>query len=493
MLKKLLAISLVLLSAVALPAQAEAAHYGYHSIPPHHRREKPGFVQRPDYNTLRFNEDWSVLLNRPPEQNRETFDPLKYIELDRNGDFWLSLGGHVRARSERWSNFNFDPVMDDFYTLWRVYAHADLHYTENFRLFTEIKSANLISGRDLPGGRRTTDTDVLGLQNLFADYAFDWGPGDRNVFTFRVGRHELLFGAQRLVSPLDWANVRRTFDGVSAIYEQEGHFSMHAFWTQPVKVRKYHSNTHSDDQRFAGLYNSYYWKKADTTVDLYFMYLRNSSATFNFTSGRERRYTIGARLAGKIDDWHLDWDVEGAGQFGSVGTADINAYMVDASYGYEVQDVWGDPRIQFAFGAASGDPTAGDNEVKTFNQLFPLSHAYLGWMDLVARQNVIYINPRIVLRPCANMDIVVQYLEFWRHKTGDALYAANGSVLRASGSTFSKSIGQEVDLLVRYAFDRHIFGYVGYSYFFPRSVILQSMPTLKAEPGFFYVGAQFTF
>jgi hypothetical protein len=29
----------------------------------------------------------------------------------------------------------------------------------------------------------------------------------------RVGRQELLYGSQRLISTLDWANTRRTFQG----------------------------------------------------------------------------------------------------------------------------------------------------------------------------------------------------------------------------------------------------------------------------------------
>jgi hypothetical protein len=36
-----------------------------------------------------------------------------------------------------------------------------------------------------------------------------------------VGRQELLYGAQRLISPLDWANTRRTFEGGKLIWQGE--------------------------------------------------------------------------------------------------------------------------------------------------------------------------------------------------------------------------------------------------------------------------------
>jgi hypothetical protein len=49
----------------------------------------------------------------------------------------------------------------------------------------------------------------------------------------RTGRQELLLGAERLVSPLDWANTRRTFDGYRATFKGSQN-AVDLFFTNPV-------------------------------------------------------------------------------------------------------------------------------------------------------------------------------------------------------------------------------------------------------------------
>ena len=77
------------------------------------------------------------------------------------------------------------------------------------------------------------DVDHLDVQNAFVDLNLPLG--DDADLTLRGGRQELLFGAQRLVSPLDWANTRRTFDGASAILSM-GDWKHTLFWTHPVLI-----------------------------------------------------------------------------------------------------------------------------------------------------------------------------------------------------------------------------------------------------------------
>ena len=57
-------------------------------------------IGRPNYQFLRFEEDWSVLKNAPESQRTDFVDRIKYIPLSDDGDIWLSLGG-VRALGSR--------------------------------------------------------------------------------------------------------------------------------------------------------------------------------------------------------------------------------------------------------------------------------------------------------------------------------------------------------------------------------------------------------
>ena len=162
---------------------------------------------RPAFAVLRQTEDWSKF----DGQGGGVLDRLKHIALSDDGSVWVSFGGRADARIESWSDFRFGPANDDVFVLSRVFAHGDLHVGKTFRLFVEGKSAQA-TDRDLPGGRRAIDLDTLDLQQLFVDVDIPVGDG---LLRVRPGRQMLQFGAQRLVSPLVWANAMRTFEGVT--------------------------------------------------------------------------------------------------------------------------------------------------------------------------------------------------------------------------------------------------------------------------------------
>lgn len=173
--------------------------------------------KRPAYQILRFNEDWSTLKGVDRSKTGDFWDLLKFIPITEDQNVWLSLGGQARERWEYFGQYLFgasSPEKSDGYLLSRFRLSADLHITPYFRMFAEGKSS-LSTDRDLLGERSNAFVDTLDLQNGFADVMI---PIDNQAsVTLRGGRQELLFGAQRLVGPSDYTNVRRTFDGGTAI------------------------------------------------------------------------------------------------------------------------------------------------------------------------------------------------------------------------------------------------------------------------------------
>lgn len=70
---------------------------------------EPEGLKRPSYSrVLRQNEDWSALAGYDTFQTGNFFDPIKYIPLSDDGNFWVSFGGQARFRFEGWNNFNFN-------------------------------------------------------------------------------------------------------------------------------------------------------------------------------------------------------------------------------------------------------------------------------------------------------------------------------------------------------------------------------------------------
>ncbi len=445
--------------------------------------------QRPKYTFLRYDEDWSFLRDLPKDQQTDFWDPIKYVPLNDDSSIWASFGGRTRFRLENWRNFDFLPssVGDDTFLLWRALLHIDLHVGDHVRFFVQGKSA-LSTERDLPGGRRTLDVDTLALQQAFADLRIPLGD---TSLTLRGGRQQYLFGHQRLVSPLPWANTLRAWDGVTGIVNA-GSWIATGFWSQFVPVRKYDFNT-ADAER--PLYGVYVTNKLDTAyikgLDLYFLGLENQDpVTFNGTTGTEDRYTLGGRVWGKIGDLPLDYDLEGAYQFGRVGSNDVNAYMFGTEIGYLVSEWPWKPRFSTGFEMGSGDDEPG-GDVETFNQLFPLGHAYFGYIDLIGRQNALDLHFDLKVAPLEKLTAKISGHYFWRDSTDDALYNAGGAAIRPGSAGSSSEIGQEIDVTLTYRHDRHTIVELGYSHFFAGEFIEESGPSNDID--FLYLQVRYSF
>lgn len=428
---------------------------------------------RPAYKGLRFNEDWSAF---DPAGGTDFWDPIKHVKLSEDGKYWASFGGSVRFRSESWENLGFAEPNDDSFLLGRVMLHADIHAGENVRVFLQGKSAFMPGDRDLPGGKRGLDVDSLALQNAFIDVLIP--AGDDLSLTARVGRQELLFGKQRLVSPLPWSNTQRTWDAARVIAKVD-RWQIDTFYSRFAAVQKYDFNDWRPGPDFYGIYaaGKVGPEENPLNLDVYFLGLSREMAAFNGSAGEEDRFTLGARLAGKIGESPFDFDVEAAYQFGDVGSADINAYMFASELGYKFEVKEFKPRAFVGFDYASGDDSPGDGEVETFNQLFPLGHAYFGYMDFVGRQNVIDLSAGMTFKAHEKVTVKLVGHMFWRASTDDALYNAGGGVVRAGSLGSDSEIGQEIDAVLTYKLDGHTTFQGGYSHFFPGEFIDQSGPS----------------
>ena len=409
-------------------------------------------TSRPKYQFLRQNEDWSMYGSSVDlTETGDLSDRIKYIRLSDDGAVWLSFGGHFRARYENWNNFNFglNPGFshDDDFLLTRFLLHTDLHLGSHDRIFAEGKTAQS-TDRDLVGMARPLDVDSLDLQQLFWDHSLSAFGGDA---TLRLGRQMLLLGRQRLVSPLPWGNTLRSWDGASVFWKNDD-LNVQAFWTvfDPVDIGDF--NEPDTDQDFYGFYGTY--KAAEGCLfDFYLLGLGREMAAFNGTAGEESRYTLGGRANGKISD-DLSYDVEAAYQFGEVGTGDVNAYMVTGELAYSLAGIATDPRLRLAVDVASGDKDPG-GDVETFNQLFPLGHAYLGFIDQVGRQNIIDLSLGGDLTFSKGWKGRIDFHQFWLMSEDDALYNAGGGVVVPGGTSTSTSVGTEIDITTSYRIGRH--------------------------------------
>ena len=463
--------SVAAICCLLVPNGVGAQTPGTQQPPSQAERPKQGFIRR-------YTEDWRVL--------RDLGDS-RYLDRIRDipvGDGSLTFGGSLRLRFENFQDFGAG-TRDDGYLLSQIRLHANYWITDDLRVYGESISA-FSTPRDLPGGRRGIDSNDLDLQQGFAEYTFGIDGGKVSV---RAGRHALLLGKQRLVSPLPWANAFRSWDGVQAI-ASVGDWTITPFFTFFAPTQKHDFDSADDDIKFWGVYGTGALTD-ELQGDIYVLGLNNDNQrAFNGTAGTEDRYTVGFRVGLPKGKDAFDADVEAAVQVGEVGAGDVTAFFIDSEFGYTLKDTKFSPRLFGGAGISSGDSGAG-GDVGTFNQLFPLGHAYNGYADQLGRQNLIEtrVGAQLKLGQRTNMRVAGHL--FWRHSDNDAVYNVGGGVLRADGGSDSRYVGGEVDLTVNHKTDFGLVLEAGYSHFFAGTFFEQTGTSNDVD--FFYLQGIYVF
>lgn len=423
-------------------------------------------------------------LDKPDNQETDFFDPIKRIHL--GDDFLFSFGGEERVRAMHEIDSRLGRK-DNNYTLLRSRIYGDMWYQDKLRVYVEFIDARSYD-QDLPP--LGIDVNRTDLQNAFVDVKV--GEIDCNNIYVRVGRQELALGSQRLVSALDWANTRRTFEGIRGFYRSEK-LDADVFWTRPEITNPSHFDAADYHRQFAGAWLTYK-PQAGQAIDLYYLYLDENRPVptipglrkFPGERGGENNNTIGARYSG--DSNNFLWDLEGAYQFGDAVGDSISAGMLTAGAGYHFKDLPMSPVAWLYYDYASGDDHGRIGG--TFNQLFPFGHYYLGFIDLVGRQNINDVNFHLYAYPAKWIWFGFQFHDFTLDSRFDALYSKGGAVERKSArGTAGTDVGQEIDLVSNFHLSMHSDILIGWSKLYAGDFIKNT--GANVSPELFYVQYSF--
>ncbi len=305
------------------------------------------------FSLERWEEDYSYL--KDPSQRSDLWDPIKYIPLNKEGDANLSFGFQARYRYDYFNNRSFGPGVndEDGFHLQRYLFHMDAHLGPNLRAFVQVDSSRL-DGRE--GGPRYGDADDFDLQQGFIDLKTS---DDSNPYAYlRLGRQELVYGAQRLISPDDWRNVRRSFDGAKLSVSVPND-TIDFFLVRPVLIEKEQFDNDDPGTVFAGVYNVTSLPKVifegNSKLELYLLALyqtRSSTAKADVDT-----YTLGSRF--ETTPKPFDFDIEADYQFGDNESSSISAWSVATEAGYTLESAAFTPRASIGLDIASGALQAG--------------------------------------------------------------------------------------------------------------------------------------
>ena len=233
---------------------------------------------------------------------------------------------------------------DDDFLLHRTRLYVNAQLGSRVRFYGEMLDA-VSNYEDYKS--RVIEENRTEMQNLFLDLVVLDPEAWSGKLTARVGRQELAYGSQRLISPLDWANTRRTFEGGKLIWEGEN-WDVDAFWARPMRRRVEALDPPDLDRQLYGLYSTYKGLQRDK-VDLYWLAYDNDLVGFRYD-------TLASRYYGSYDAWL--YELEGGVQFGQNGNdTDHSAGFFTLGGGRKFECVRWKPTLWAYYDWASGDGT----------------------------------------------------------------------------------------------------------------------------------------
>lgn len=379
------------------------------------------------------------------------------------------VGGQFRMRHHSERNHRGLGLTgnDDDFLLYRTRLYGDVNVGDSFRVY--IEGLDAVSNYET-FNPRPIEENRFDVQNLFADLKLmEHCRGD---LWARYGRQELLYGAQRTVSPLDWANTRRTFEGAKLFWRGKN-WNIDGFWTRPMTVDVNHFDSPNYDQEFGGVYSTYKGFE-NSTVDYYYLRYVNTVSPFDFD-------TLGMRWAGKHRDWL--YEMEAAVQLGEFQGNDHNAGAFTLGLGRKFDDVCWTPAIWLYYDWASGSNVQGNG----YHHLFPLAHKYLGFMDLFGRRNIETPNVQFSMKPHKKLTLMLWYYYFFLENQNDVPYTVTMAPFNAGAAPASPDLGHEIDLTATWKFTPRTAILFGYSHFFSGDYYKQTPGlTYRGDADFFY-------
>ena len=423
------------------------------------------------YRLLRENEDWSFLAD--PKLRQDFWDPVKYIRF-RHGrnDWFLTISGEAREVWEQTGNNNWgqQPYWNNFF-LERYMLGFDAHFGKHVRTFVQFKSG-LESFRI--GGPRPIDEKKLDFQNAFLDLAT---AGDHNWLTLRVGIQELEYGAGRLIDVREGPNVRLSFIGFRLL-NKVGSWRIDALAVRPRLDNFGFFDDYPNHQvEFWGVYG---WRllSQGVSIDAYYLGLNRAQASYERGTAPEQRQSLGIRFSRPIAEKERGWDFdyEGVWQFGSFGSAGLQAWTVASDTGYTVPTWRLKPRFSLKADISSGD-NPRSNTLGTFYPLFPIGNYFGVIADTgPGPLNFRDLHPRVVTEWGHGVIVSADWIFYWRQSLQDGVYSVPGMLIRSSGNSNARFVGDRPGVEMRWQATRHLWFQADYGIFFAGQFLKQTEP-----------------
>lgn len=367
--------------------------------------------------------------------------------------------GDMRIRSEvDMRDFNHRTAANT-YTLLRTRLGFEALPFENVRVFIQMRDSRVFGQeRDATGAFSTlADTRNLDLHQGYVEIKKLF----TDELTLRLGRQELSYANERLIGAVGWHNVGRSFDGgllrldfpalsLDLFAMNVGEVQSYTPVAMPPAVR-YTTDRGSD---FFGAY-AILRNMPDHRIDGYIFYQWDRGMTTPM-----QRYTVGSYGRGKIGV--IDYEAEVAYQFGERIDRDVSASMLTGALGYSFPNSVLS-RISIGYESLSGTPV-GDTKYKSFDPLYHTGHKFYGFMDY-------FISIPANTMEKGLTDLIVRATFTLSEKLTANVWLHNFAYAESVGG--ETALGQEVDFVALFRYNKHVSFEAGVSAFLPDHLMRQ--------------------
>ncbi len=384
---------------------------------------------------------------------------------------WLRLGGELRDRAEGRTAYGFQPGVNDGYDLTRARLSLEIAPSKWVRGFIQAQDARALG---IDRSRLTPALkDAFDLRQGYVEFT----AGEKTRLNLRVGRQELIFGAERLVGALDWGNTARSFDAARLTVGREN-AHVDVFASSVVNI-----NMNSFDKPIAGqnLYGAYGSLKdfiPRSTLEPYFLWKTLPHVRDEVgAAGDADIFTTGARFIGQLPRG-FDYALEGARQDGHYASEDVSAWAGYGILGYTAASLALKPRLSAEYDYATGDRSRADGKISTFDQLYPTNHAYYGIADQVGWRNIKDSRSGITVQPHARIKVTFDHHFFWLASAHDGLYNASGALVVRAPATgaLHTDVGRELDIFMLWTPLPVVTFGAGFGHLFPGRFLKENSP-----------------
>lgn len=409
--------------------------------------------------------------------------------MDETLPAWLQFGGEYRARAEGQYNIEWGTKQDGYF-LNRFRLSTTIKPTEWVTVVAELQDARvLLNNRFIPDEPSYQDSwDLWQAYVQFGSSNYGWAD-------LKVGRQVLAFGDERVIGPSNYTNTARTFD--AALLELHHASSNVSLFASSVVVQRDGAlDHHVQGNNLYGIYGSLKNFIPRATFEPYALWRvapNDPILTASAFPGKLSEVTVGVRLQGWFPD-AFDYNIEMQRQTGSIGTRSISSWAGYWGLGKTLRGVATTPRLFIETNYATGTNNPNGDTWSTYDMIYPSGHDKLGFADQIGKRNIQQIRLGIeeTIGKGRKLSLRQAYMDFWLATAMDGLYTNRGApLLPAAASGRARHVGQELDLIGIYQFDKKIEAGFGYSRIFAGEYLKAVTPGSDFGYPFCYLAYRF--